>query len=233
MSCACLAAIASAMPAVLWLRRLSSRTMSPGASVGASICSTPAFAGAGGGTETLTIDRAVEHIGHADAGRSQSGDQRGQFPVPMRDGAPQPQAARAPAIAARHVRGGPGFVDEDQAIGIERRLAADEHAPGLGDIRAVLLGRVQGLFLSVRLWALRNRYTVLSPTVIPEAASALRISCRVKSGCWATSCRTLAPCSRNRERRSPPIARGRAWPSVRQRCAQRMALRMALLTLTL
>ena len=39
-------------------------------------------------------------------------------------------------------RSGPGLVDEDQAIGIESRLAADEHAPGLGDIRAVLLGRV-------------------------------------------------------------------------------------------
>src|SRR5918997_699728 len=157
MSCASLAVIASAMPAVLWLRRLSSRTMSPGASVGASICSTPAFAGAGAGTETLTIYRALQHIGHADAGRSQSGDQGGQFPVPMRDGAPQPQAARAPTIAARQVRGGPGFVDEDQAIGIKRRLAAEEHAPGLGYIRTVLLGRVQALFLSVRFWALRYR----------------------------------------------------------------------------
>ncbi len=75
----------------------------------------------------------------------------------MRDGVPQPQAARAPAIASRHVCGGPGFVDEDQAIGIERRLAANEHAPGLGYIRAVLLGRVQALFLSVRFWALRYR----------------------------------------------------------------------------
>src|ERR687893_1794372 len=226
MSCACLAAIASAMPAILWLRRLSSRTMSPGTSVGASICSTPAFAGAGGGTETLTIDRAVEHIGHADPGRAQAGNKRGQLPVTMREGSPQPQTACTSAIAARHVRGGPGLVDEDQAVGVERRLAADEHAPGLGYVRAILLGRVQGLFLSVRLWALRNRYTVLSPTVIPEAASALRISCRLKSGCWATSCRTRAPCSRNRERRSPPIARGRTWPSARQRCAQRMALLM-------
>ena len=60
----------------------------------------------------------------------------------MREGGPQPQAARTPAIAPRHGRGGPGLVDEDQAIGVERRLAADEHAPGLGDIRAVLLGRV-------------------------------------------------------------------------------------------
>jgi hypothetical protein len=90
-------------------------------------------------------------------------------------------------------------------------LAADEHASGLGDIRAVLLGRMQGLFLSVTLWARRNRCTVLSPTVIPhETASALRISCKVKSGCRATSCSTFALCSLSRQRRSPPIARGRA-----------------------
>jgi hypothetical protein len=62
--------------------------------------------------------------------------------VTVRDRSPQPQAAGTPAIAARHVRGGPSLVDEDQAVGIERGLAADEHPPGLGDIRAVLLGRV-------------------------------------------------------------------------------------------
>ena len=83
--------------------------------------------------------------------------------------------------------------------------------------------------MRVTLWAPRNRCTVLSPTVIPhEAASALRISCRVKSGCRATNCSTLALCSLNRQRRSPPIALGRAWPSARQRGAQRVAL----LTLT-
>jgi hypothetical protein len=116
--------------------------MSPGISVGASICSTPAFAGAGAGAETLAVYRAVEHIGHTDPGRSQSGDQGGQLPVSLWDGGSQPQTARTPAIAPRHVRGGPGLVDEDQAVGVERRLAADEHAPSLGDIRAVLLGRV-------------------------------------------------------------------------------------------
>jgi hypothetical protein len=71
-------------------------------------------------------------------------------------------------------------------VGVKRRLAASEHASGLGDLRAVLLGRVPGLFLSVRLWAHRNRCAGLGPTVIPdETASALRISCRVKSGCRA------------------------------------------------
>ena len=60
----------------------------------------------------------------------------------VRDRSPQPQAARAPAIAARHVCGGPSLVDEDQALGIENGLAADERTPSLGYIRAVLLGRV-------------------------------------------------------------------------------------------
>src|SRR3954469_10348516 len=128
MRCAPLAVIASAMPATLWLRRLSSRTMSPGASVGTSICSTPAFAGAGAGAKPLAVDGALEHIGRADPGRSQSSNQGGLLPVTVRDRRPQPQTARAPAITARHVRGGPGLVDEDQAIGIERGLVADEHA---------------------------------------------------------------------------------------------------------
>src|SRR5919206_2245323 len=142
MSCASLAATASAMPATLWLRRLSSRTMSPGASVGASICSTPAFAGAGAGAETLAVEGTVEHIGHTDPGRAQAGNKRGQLPMTMRDTGLQPQTARTSAIAPRHVGGRPRLVDEDQAIGIERWLAADEHTPGLGYIRAVLLGRV-------------------------------------------------------------------------------------------
>ena len=64
----------------------------------------------------------------------------------MRHRSPQPQAARTPTIAPRHVRGGPRLVDEDQAVGVESGLAADEDAPGLGYIRAVLLGRVVGFF---------------------------------------------------------------------------------------
>src|SRR3954463_5574302 len=170
------------------------------------------------GAKTLPVESTLEHIGYTDPGCSQSGDQGGQLPVTVRDRSPQPQTARTSAIAARHVRGGPSLVDEDQAIGIERRLAANNPAPGLGYIRPLLLGRVQGLFLSVNFWPARNRCTVLSPTVTPhEAASALRISCKVKSGCRATNCSTFARCSPNRERRSPPIARGRAWPSARQR----------------
>jgi hypothetical protein len=42
--------------------------------------------------------------------------------------------------------------------GIERRLAADEDAPRLGYVRAVLLGSMQTLFLSVIFWLARNRH---------------------------------------------------------------------------
>src|SRR5947209_4206575 len=136
MSCAPLASIASAMPATLWLHRLSSRTMSPGASVGASCrCQHLLDISA----ETLAVEGALEHIGHADPCRPQAGNKRGQLPVTLRDAGLQPQTARASAIAPRHVGGRPRLVDEDQAIGIERWLAADEHTPGLGDIRPVLL----------------------------------------------------------------------------------------------
>ena len=105
----------------------------------------------------------------------------------------QPQPAGGPAIAERHVGAGPGLVDEDEAIGVERGLPPDELAPRFGDIGAVLLGGVQALFLSVSLCALTNRHTVLSPTVTPhDAASASRISAKVRSGCLATSSSAMA-----------------------------------------
>jgi hypothetical protein len=49
-------------------------------------------------------------------------------------------------MAPGHVRGRPGFVDEDEARGIEIELVLE---PGLApgqDIRAVLLGRMGRLF---------------------------------------------------------------------------------------
>lgn len=101
----------------------------------------------------------------------------------------------------RHIGGGPGFVDEHQAVGIERRMATDEDPPRFGYIGAVLLGGVQTLFLSVIFCAFRNRHTLVSPTLTPAAAaSAPRISCKVRSGCLATNSNTAMRCSTKRER---------------------------------
>jgi hypothetical protein len=90
----------------------------------------------------LAVEGALEHRGRADPGRPQAGNKRGQLPVTMRDTGLQPQTARTSAITPRHVGGSPRLVDEDQAMRIERWLATDEHTPGLGYIRPVLLGRV-------------------------------------------------------------------------------------------
>ena len=52
----------------------------------------------------------------------------------------QPQSARRPAIASRHIGGGPSLIDEDQVVGIERGLAANEGPALLGYVGAILLG---------------------------------------------------------------------------------------------
>lgn len=81
------------------------------------------------GLERHGVDRAVEYYGCDHAGGSQAGDKGGRLPV-----------------AARHVRGSPGLVDEDEPLRVQVQLAVE---PGLAlfqDIGAVLLGRVRGLF---------------------------------------------------------------------------------------
>src|SRR5690348_15909875 len=121
--------------------------------------------------------------------------------MPVRHRGEKPQPATGAAIAARHIGGGPGFVEEHQVVGIERRQAPDEDPPRLGYGGAILLGSVQALFLSVILWAVRKRHRLDSPTVIPDAvASAPRISCKVRSGCLATNSNTTVRCSTRRER---------------------------------
>jgi hypothetical protein len=95
---------------------------------------------------------------------------------------------------------GRGFVDKNQVPGIERGLAAAECSPLLGYVGAVLLGGVPARFLSVMFCALRNRHKLVSATLIPHPARALRISCKVKSGRRANSSATAARCSGERER---------------------------------
>jgi len=64
----------------------------------------------------------------------------------MRHAHPKPLAALAAAMAARHVGRGPGFIDEDEALGVEIGLAVEPGLPALQDIRPILLAGVRGLF---------------------------------------------------------------------------------------
>lgn len=67
----------------------------------------------------------------------------------MRHADPKPLAAPATPVAAGHVGGCPGLVDEHQPVGIEVELILEPlFTPGQ-DVGAVLFGGVRGLFLRV------------------------------------------------------------------------------------
>jgi hypothetical protein len=88
----------------------------------------------------------------------------------------------------RHVGGGPGLIDEHQALGIERRLARNKSAARLGYVGTVLLGGVQALFVSVICCARTNRDRLVGPNAIPRRAdSAARFSRKLRSGGSAIS----------------------------------------------
>lgn len=62
-------------------------------------------------------------------------------------------------------------------------------------------------------------------TVIPcPALRAPHISCKLRSGRRATNSTAAVRCALRRERRSPPIARAAACPSVRNRCPRRIGV---------
>ena len=89
---------------------------------------------------------AIEDIGGGDAGGPQSGDERGCFPMAVRNRSHQAQTSGAPAEVPGHVGRCRRFINEDKALRIECGLAADEGVTSLGDIRTLLLGGVQTFF---------------------------------------------------------------------------------------
>lgn len=62
----------------------------------------------------------------------------------MREAHPQTLTLGAAAMTAGHVGGGPGLVDEDEALGLEIDLAIKPMLALPQDVRAVLLDRVNG-----------------------------------------------------------------------------------------
>jgi len=67
----------------------------------------------------------------------------------MRHTHPKPLATSAAAMAACHIGGGPGLVDEDQPVGIEVELILEPLFASDQDVGAILFGGVRGLFLRV------------------------------------------------------------------------------------
>ena len=95
------------------------------------------------------VHGAVEDVGGDEAARGEAADEGGALPMAVRDRAVQALAARAAAVAPRHVGGGPGLVDEDQPRRAQRGLPGPPVDPPLGDVGPVLLLRPARLFLRV------------------------------------------------------------------------------------
>ena len=117
------------------------------------------------------VDGAVQHHRRHHAAQPQPRDQRGGLAVAVGEAHAQPRAARTAPMAAGHVGGGPGLIDEDQPLGVEVWLGVEPGAPLLQNVRAVLLDRVAGLFFRVipRRWKNRDRADL--DVAIPRSAS--------------------------------------------------------------
>lgn len=70
------------------------------------------------GAEAFAVHRPVEDTRSGQAVVSQRRNERDRLPMAARNGSNEPLAARASAIAASHVGGGPGFIDKNQFFGI-------------------------------------------------------------------------------------------------------------------
>jgi hypothetical protein len=74
------------------------------------------------GAEAFAIDRAIEDARGRELVAAQGAEEGKRTPVAMRREAPQAGALRSPSAQRSHAGFDPGFIDEDQAVGIEAGL---------------------------------------------------------------------------------------------------------------
>ena len=96
-----------------------------------------------GSGELLSVDRSVEDTGRGQAIVAQGGDEGRRLPMTEWRVADQSLADLTRAVARRHGRGRPGFVDEDELPRVEGRLRLTPCGARGGDVRTLLLGRAK------------------------------------------------------------------------------------------
>ena len=170
------------------------------------------------GANTFAVDGTVEDARCGDPVMTQRREEGARLPVAMGYGGHQALPAPGPAMAPGHGRRGPGFVDKHQALGAPCRLPLAPRGPRPGDVRAVLLGGVPGLFFRVSPWFWRNRPSAERLVRTPLAARPPRRSSRVRSGRAATRASTRSAWGTRRERFQPPYRSGATVPRRRPRC---------------
>ena len=98
------------------------------------------------GQEAGAVDRAVEDARSGHTVVTQRRHEGEGLPVAVRPFRPQPLAPGAPAMAAGHVRLGPGLVQEDEPAGIKLALRALPLLAALHDVWPLLFGGHQTFF---------------------------------------------------------------------------------------
>ena len=81
--------------------------------------------------EDLGVDRPIEDEWGDDSFEPQSGHESRRFPMAVRDRGAQAFPFGSATVSSRHVRGGPGLVDENELLRIEIELGFE---PSLDDV---------------------------------------------------------------------------------------------------
>ena len=98
--------------------------------------------------ELLSVDRSIENAGRGQPVVAQGGEEGRRLPMTERRVADQPLANLTPAVARRHVRRRPGFIDEDELARVEGRLLLPPCGARGGYVRTLLLGCAKCFFYS-------------------------------------------------------------------------------------
>nr|CAJ30105.1 putative transposase [Magnetospirillum gryphiswaldense MSR-1]CAM78012.1 transposase [Magnetospirillum gryphiswaldense MSR-1] len=135
------------------------------------------------GQEDRAIHRLVDDEGGGDSVMPERPDEGGHFPMTVRHRSQQPLTARRPSVAPGHVGRCPGFIKEDQAGWVQRRLLGSPGDASFGYVGTFLLGSMRTLFFRLR--SSRSSVFHRPPTLIDTPNSArtqARNSASVASG---------------------------------------------------
>jgi hypothetical protein len=92
------------------------------------------------------------------------------LPLALRDLVDEPLSPWRPAAQAGHIGLRPGFIDEDQPPGVDEPLIASPSFAVATYVRAILLARDEGLFLSVTPIRRKKRLIIEVSALTPRSA---------------------------------------------------------------
>ena len=98
------------------------------------------------GQEDGAVHGTINHQRRGQSAGSQAGHESGRSPVAMRHLSHEPLATPSAAEAAGHLGVGTCFIKKHQSSIIERRSPEQPGGAAIGDVRPLLLSRMQDFF---------------------------------------------------------------------------------------